>query len=343
MIRLTLLFLLPILHLSMNAAPVNIHSSGSSYSYLYYQKAFNEYSLKNNIYVEYKSSNSLEGFIDLKNKVVDFAGVDMFINDRLMKHISTKNKLLHIPTCVSGIAIVYNLPNNEKINLTADLVHNILTGQITKWNDPKIEKENPTLILPNIKIIPIYREGNSGSTYILSSFLAKASNQWKLDYGLTSQLNLPFGLKAKNSNDIVQLIEQVSGSFSYIGLSYLDQTSISSAHIKNSNGNFIKPSKKSIQESANVDLKDDTRQLITNTSATHGYPISGLSWIIIYQNQNYENRSKVKATEIKQLLTWLITKGQNNIESLGYAQLPPKTIQLSLNIIEKITYDSEKI
>ena len=55
------------------SADFTIKSSGSSFSYLFYQKSFNEFSIKNQTYVEYDPSNSLNGFIDLKNQAVDFA------------------------------------------------------------------------------------------------------------------------------------------------------------------------------------------------------------------------------------------------------------------------------
>ncbi len=49
---------------------------------------------------------------------------------------------------------------------------------------------------------------------------------------------------------------------------------------------------------------------ITDTDAADGYPIAGFTWVFIYKEQNYNGRSKDRATNLLKLLWWNIHEGQ---------------------------------
>ena len=42
-------------------------------------------------------------------------------------------KLLHIPTVMGAVAVIYNLPGAETINLSGDLLAEIYLGKVKKW------------------------------------------------------------------------------------------------------------------------------------------------------------------------------------------------------------------
>ena len=110
------------------------------------------------------------------------------------------------------------------------------------------------------------------------------------------------------------------------------------ALIENKNKVFVKPSIASISEAANTKMPDDTRVNISNTEAKNGYPISGLTWIIVYKNQKYDSRKQKDSDEIKKLLNWMVTKGQSHCEELNYAPLSENVKKLAINIINEIHY-----
>ncbi len=62
------------------------------------------------------------------------------------------------------------------------------------------------------------------------------------------------------------------------------------AHVQNKAGNFITPSIASVTAAANIQIPPDSKVSLTNTDAPDGYPISGFSWVIIYKEQNYDDR-----------------------------------------------------
>ena len=57
-------------------------------------------------------------------------------------------ELVQIPNYISPIAIVYNLPGVDSLQLTPDTTAKIFRGEITKWNDPAIAADNPGADLP---------------------------------------------------------------------------------------------------------------------------------------------------------------------------------------------------
>ena len=90
--------------------------------------------------------------------------------------------------------------------------------------------------------------------------------------------------------------------------------------LQNKAGNFIKPSVESVSAAAQVDIPADTRVMLTNSSNPGAYPISGFTWIILYKEQHYNNRSISQAEETLNFLQWLIgPEGQSIAPKVNYA------------------------
>ena len=57
-------------------------------------------------------------------------------------------ELVEIPDYISPIAIIYNLPGVEELQLDPETLAKIFNQEITNWNDPAIAKDNPGVELP---------------------------------------------------------------------------------------------------------------------------------------------------------------------------------------------------
>jgi phosphate transport system substrate-binding protein len=82
---------------------------------------------------------------------------------------------------------------------------------------------------------------------------------------------------------------------------------------------------------------------LTNTDAADGYPISGFSWVLIYKEQKYNNRSLDRATKLLKLLSWTIHDGQQFSGALNYAPLSPAAVSVGDAILKSATYDGKPI
>ena len=115
------------------------------------------------------------------------------------------------------------------------------------------------------------------------------------------------------------------------------------AKVQNKAHNFITPGIASVTAAANIQIPADGKVSLTNTDATDGYPISGLSWVLIYQEQKYNNRSLDRATKMVKLISWMIHDGQQYSAPLNYAPLSPAAVSVGEAILKTVSYDGKPV
>jgi len=115
------------------------------------------------------------------------------------------------------------------------------------------------------------------------------------------------------------------------------------AKMQNKKGNYITPSIASVTAAADIQIPPDSKVSLTNTEAADGYPISGFSWVIIYKEQKYNDRSLDRGTKLLKLLSWMIHDGQQFSSALNYAPLSPAAVSAGDAILKSATYDGKPI
>jgi phosphate transport system substrate-binding protein len=315
--------------------------AGATFPYPLYSKMFDQYHKEKNIQVNYQSIGSGGGIKQLENKTVDFGASDAPLSDEEMK--AMPGPVIHVPTCLGAVMITYNLPGNPKLKLTSDVIADIFLGTITKWNDPRLTKLNPTVKLPDMAITVVHRSDGSGTTYVFSDYLSKVSSTWSTKPGKGKALDWPVGIGAKGNEGVGGMVKQMPGSIGYVELAYVIQNHIPAAVVKNKSGNFIEASLKSISASAAVKLPEDLRVSLTNTDAPEGYPITSFTYILLYQNQAYGDRTEDKARATVQLVDWMITKGQQYAEPLLYAPLPKEAAGAAMKRLKLVSFNGKPL
>ncbi len=98
--------------------------------------------------VNYTAGGSGKGRTDFASNLVDFAASDSAYTSGFPAHLE------YAPVYAAPIAIFYNLPTvKEPINLSEATVAEIFSGEITKWNDPRIVEENQGVTIKT----PVYK------------------------------------------------------------------------------------------------------------------------------------------------------------------------------------------
>lgn len=319
----------------------SLSGAGATFPAPFYNIVFKEYA-KNGNNVTYGAIGSGGGIRSLKDKTVDFGATDVFLSENELQEMGAD--VIHIPTALGGVVLSYNLKDIKDLKLTADVISDIYRGIITNWNDTKLKELNPSLNLPDKKIIPVFRSDGSGTTSVFSEYMSKVNEAWKTDIGEGKSLKFPAGIAAKGNPGVAGIIAETEGSIGYIGSEYALALNMSSALLQNSSRNFIAADSKSISASANVDIPNDTRVVITNSSNPEAYPISTFTWIIAYKEQNYNNRTEAQAQALKALLNYVISpEGQEIADKTHYAPLPPVAVEKTKAIISSMTFNGAPI
>lgn len=321
---------------------ITLTAAGATFPLPFYNLAFKTYKDSTGINVTYGGIGSGGGIRSLKDKIVDFAGSDAFLSDKEMNEMPAE--IIHIPTCMGAVVLAYNLPQIKNLRLTGEIVADIFLGKITRWNDPRISAINQGTSLPDLTIHPVYRSDGSGTTFVFSDYLSKISPEWNTAIGTGKALKWPAGIAAKGNPGVAGTISQTNGALGYIGSEYAFALKIPTALLQNSSGNFVAPNSASISAAATDELPADTRSMITNSSASGAYPISCFTWIILYKEQAYNNRSQDQATATLELLNWMTDPAAQHLTTkVHYSPLPAKAVLQAKALLKSVTYNGTPV
>lgn len=318
-----------------------LSGAGATFPLPFYNVVFEEFAQVNGDAVAYGGIGSGGGVRNLRDKIVDFAGSDAFLSD---KEMADMNPVIHIPTCMGAVVLAYNLEGVNNLNLSGELIADIFAGEVKMWNDPRLAALNPDVTLPAEAIIPVFRSDGSGTTFVFTDYLTKVSPMWASKYGSGKSVNFPSGQAAKGNPGVAGVISQTKNAIGYVGSEYAFAQKIPTAKIQNQKGELVEPTAESISAAASGDIPSDTRTSITNSDASGAYPIATFTWMIIYKEQNYADRSKEQAEATLDLLQYILSDDAQNITSeVHYAPLPAKARELSLENLKNVTFDGVTI
>jgi phosphate transport system substrate-binding protein len=305
------------------SAQMLINGAGSTFDYPVLSKWFDVYSkIDTTVQFNYQSIGSGGGLRQVEAQTVDFGASDAPMTDKALA--DAPGKILHFPIVAGGLAIAYNLPGNPKLKLDSEAVAGIYLGTITKWNDPKIAGQNPGVTLPDTDIVVVHRSDGSGTTYIFVDYLSSVSKTWASQVGKSTSVKWPIGLGAKGNEGVAGQVKQLEGAVGYVELAYAVQNQMTYADLKNAAGNYVPLTLETVSAAmATAVIPDDFRFSIVNSPGEQAYPISGASWILIYQEQKDAARGK----KLVEFLKWAVTDGQKLSTTLNYAPLPDNVVQ----------------
>lgn len=320
-----------------------ISGAGATFPYPYYNIVFRDFMRANeDKTVNYGAIGSGGGIRSLRDHSVDFGASDAFLNEKEIESMNAE--VIHIATCMGGVVMAYTLEGIDSLRLTGQLISDIYLGKIKKWNNPLIKGENPDINLPDLEITPVYRSDGSGTTFNFSEYLSAISPEWKSIMGMGKSLKWPAGIAAKGNPGVAGIVQQTEGAIGYIGSEYALTLRLPTAKLKNRAGNYVDATLETISAAANVPLPDDMRATITDSDDPNAYPISLFTWVLVYKNQDYDNRSMEEAEDIVKLLNYVISpEGQKVAAQINYAPLSEQALEKNRKLIDQINYSGLSI
>lgn len=322
---------------------VTLSGAGATFPAPFYIEASKQYNKLTGVNVSYGGVGSGAGIRNLAEIVVDFAGSDVFMSDRDMAKMPAP--VLHIPTCIGGVAMAYNLDGVTKLNLTPRVVTGIYLGEITNWSDPRLSEINPNITLPDQAITVVYRSDGSGTTAVFTGFMSEVDSVWNKRIGAGKSVSIPVGIAAKGNPGVAGVISETKGSIGYIGSEYSLALNVPAARMMNSAGRYMEANIQSIGLSAEMEeFADDTRVVLANSPNPDAYPISTFTWLLVYKEQNYNNRTLEQAQELQRFLRFMIGEEAGiSAKKTHYAPLPPVVRGKAEIVISSMTYNGQPI
>ena len=136
--------------------------------------------------------------------------------------------------------------------------------------------------------------------------------------------------------------KRLTGSIGYVELSYALRLHLPYAALQNAAGQYVAPSIEGALAAAASSVENipaDLRFYIVNAPGATAYPISGYSFVIVYQQQLDAD----KGWALANLFWWMIHDGQQYAEPLHYAALPDTMVAKSEAQIRLMTCGSQSM
>lgn len=302
---------------------IKLTGAGATFPNVIYQDWILRYNQRNpGVQLNYQSIGSGGGIRQFSDGTVDFGGSDAPMSDSAIAAV--QGNVLHIPTVLGAVAIVYHLPGlSAPLRLAPDVLAEIFLGRITSWNDPRIAAANPGVVFPRGDVLVVHRSDGSGTTYVFTDYLAKVSAEWGRRVGRGTSVNWPVGVGGKGNEGVAAMVAQTPGGVGYVELAYATHNRLAYAAVQNRAGRFVMPSPESVTAAAASAMGamgpgTDFRVSITDPPGAESYPIASFTWLLL--RRSYPNPERAGA--LVRFVWWAVTEGQAVASALGYAPLP---------------------
>jgi len=273
-----------------------------------------------------------------------FAGSDSpFDSDELPKATqrcqSGGGELIQMPVYISPIAIIYNLPGVDSLQLAPETTAKIFKGEITKWNDPAIAADNPGADLPDTDITPVHRSDESGTTANFTDYLHEAAGSvWTFESD--SVWPLKTGESGAQTSGMVQAVKAGEGTIGYADESQAQDLGVAKVKVGNT---FVAPSAEGAAADFEASKKDPELSqgkfvfayTVDRTSTDPStYPVLLVSYLI--------GCTKYDATDttdtVKAYFTYVISSDgqQAAAQNAGSAPLPPAIVKEDQTAVDAI-------
>jgi phosphate transport system substrate-binding protein len=315
---------------STGAAPVasggaSLSGAGASFPAPLYQRWFSDYNKANpGTQISYQSVGSGAGVEQFLAGTVDFGATDAPLKAEERAKFKTKYSAepIQVPMTGGSVVFAYNLEGVKDLKLSRAAYCGIAAGKITKWSDPAIAKANPGAKLPTSPIQFVHRSDGSGTTFQFTTHLKAACPIWTA--GANKSVQWPAGTGAKGNEGIAAQIQQTSNSIGYIEYAYAKQINLAMAAIENKAGKIVAPSPEAGAAAfAGEKVPADLALLVPDSVNPKAYPISGLTWLLLYPQ--YKDAAKKAA--LTKVVDWSLSTGKTVATELGYVPLEDELVQ----------------
>jgi phosphate transport system substrate-binding protein len=235
-------------------------------------------------------------------------------------------ELIQIPNYISPIAIIYNLPGVDSLQLSPETTAKIFKGEITTWDAPAIKADNPTADLPSTDITPVHRSDESGTTANFTDYLHEAAGSvWTDDPD--SSWPLQGGEAGAQTSGMVQAVNAGEGTIGYADASQAQDLGVAKVKVGNT---FVAPSAEGASNDFDQSQKDPelsqgkyvfAYKVQRTPTDPSSYPVLLVSYLM-----GCTKYSDTSTTDlVKEYFSYIISDEGQQVaaENAGSAPIPP--------------------
>ena len=294
-------------------------------------------SVASDLTVQYSPDGSgagREGFLDGQ---FSFAGSDAAMDEEELeksKEVCGDKGAFHVPAYISPIAIAYNLEGVEGIKMDAETIAKVFSGEIKKWNDEQIQKQNEGLELPDKDITVVHRSDDSGTTENFTAYLTEAAGDaWKYDEvevwpgEITAE-------SAQGTKGVVGLASDTDGAITYTDASAAGDLNTVHVGVGDEYVEYSSEAAAAVVDKSEQN-EDGSIKLDRATEESGVYPVVLVSYHI-YCNEYQDQKT---ADQVKAFAEYVVSEdGQKTAaESAGNAPISEDTRKAAQERIKKIS------
>jgi phosphate transport system substrate-binding protein len=326
-----------------STVPVTLDGAGANSIDPFFEAVFYAYhKAHSQVTINYDPAGSSVGVTDVEQRTVDFG--DSEIPMAAKDLAKAKGTVLQVPVDLGGVAISYNIPGvRGGLKLSAAVLAGIFDGAITNWDAPAIAKVAGDTKLPDLRIVPVHRADSSGPSWDVDDYLIGTSPAWRSAahaskpskaWPLTST-----GVGEQLNGGVATYIAQTAGAIGYVEYGYALKARFTDAAVQDRAGDFVAPGLASIAAAGrSASGLSATNFSIIDKPGAGTYPMANFSWTLLYQKQ----ADLAKGEALQALFNYVVTTGQGEAPSLGYAPLPANAVTLARSTLDKLETSSGK-
>jgi phosphate transport system substrate-binding protein len=284
------------------------------------------------------SGTGRENFI---SGAFNFAGTDSALDPDEEVGPATERcggDVIEVPAYVSPIAVVYNLPDVEDLQLDAKTIAEIFDGKITTWDDAAIAEQNPDADLPDTTITPVHRSDDSGTTDNFTDYLSQAGDgAWS--YDPDGVWPIQGGEAAEGTSGLVAAVKSGEGTIGYADESQAGGLGEVSLKVGEE---YVAPSADAAAKVVAISPRAEGRsendmaiEVDRTTTESGAYPLILLSYLVACPS--YDDAEQ--AALVKGYMSYVVSEEgqQASADQAGSAPLDSELASEAASIIEKIS------
>ncbi|WP_228386829.1 phosphate ABC transporter substrate-binding protein PstS [Ornithinicoccus halotolerans] len=291
--------------------------------------------------VHYDSIGSGGGRENIIAGATDFAGSDAYLDQQERQEVRDScgpKGAMNLPVYISPIAVPYNLPGVESLQLTPDVLAGIFNREISRWDDPAIAEDNPDEQLPDLPITAVNRSDESGTTENFLEYLtAAAPHAWPHEPGAAWPVE--GGEAAAQTTGVIEVVSSTPGAIGYADASAIGTLQTAAIGVGEEFVTYSPEAAARVvdaSEPVDTGVKGDLAlDLARDTTESGAYPIVLVSYLIVCHH--YEKPQT--ATLVQDYVGYIASEeGQATAaEAAGSAPISDRLRQRVLNSLELVT------